>query len=116
MRKLYVLLLGLHLGLLPVWQAAPAHAADNGSWSVYPVASRVAARPYFSLSADPGQTLTDKVAVQNKTGLVSAAGAVTGVLLVRARRGRARRSVRVRRSRRAVPTPSRPRSSPSARR
>jgi hypothetical protein len=64
MRKLYVLL----LGLLLAWQAAPAHAADNGSWSVYPVASQVAARPYFYLSADPGQTLTDKVAVQNKTG------------------------------------------------
>ncbi|WP_433450233.1 WxL protein peptidoglycan domain-containing protein [Streptomyces sp. CA-142005] len=64
MRKLYVLLLGLMLA----WQATPAHAADNGSWSVYPVASKIAARPYFYLSADPGQTLTDKVAVQNKTG------------------------------------------------
>ncbi|MEU6085527.1 DUF916 domain-containing protein [Streptomyces sp. NPDC047085] len=64
MRKLYVLL----LGLLLAWQATPAHAADNGSWSVYPVASKIAARPYFYLSADPGQTLTDKVAVQNKTG------------------------------------------------
>ncbi|MEV6111439.1 DUF916 domain-containing protein [Streptomyces sp. NPDC052109] len=64
MRKLYVLL----LGLLLTWQAAPAHAADNGSWSVYPVASKIAARPYFYLSAGPGQTLTDKVAVQNKTG------------------------------------------------
>ncbi|OIK01474.1 DUF916 domain-containing protein [Streptomyces sp. MUSC 14] len=67
MRKPYVLLLSL-LGLLLTGQAAPAHAADNGSWSVYPVASKVAARPYFYLSADPGQTLTDKVAVQNKTG------------------------------------------------
>ncbi|MGW5459889.1 WxL protein peptidoglycan domain-containing protein [Streptomyces sp. NPDC003996] len=64
MRKLYVLLLGLMLA----WQATPAHAADNGSWSVYPVASKIAALPYFYLSADPGQTLTDKVAVQNKTG------------------------------------------------
>ncbi|MEU2717206.1 DUF916 domain-containing protein [Streptomyces sp. NPDC007205] len=64
MRKLYVLLLGLMLA----WQATPAHAADNGSWSVYPVASEVAARPSFYLSADPGQTLTDKVAVQNRTG------------------------------------------------
>ena len=64
MRKLYVLL----LGLLLAWQATPAHAADNGSWSVYPVASKIAARPYFYLSADPGQTLADKVAVQNKTG------------------------------------------------
>ncbi|MEV6835486.1 DUF916 domain-containing protein [Streptomyces sp. NPDC051133] len=64
MRKLYVLLLGLLLAA----QAAPAHAADNGSWSVYPVASRIAARPYFYLSAGPGQTLTDEVAVQNRTG------------------------------------------------
>ncbi|MFE8943843.1 WxL protein peptidoglycan domain-containing protein [Streptomyces sp. NPDC007856] len=64
MRKLYVLLLGLMLA----WQATPAHAADNGSWSVYPVASKIAARPYFYLSADPGRTVTDKVAVQNRTG------------------------------------------------
>ncbi|MGW2420362.1 WxL protein peptidoglycan domain-containing protein [Streptomyces sp. NPDC001709] len=64
MRKLYVLL----LGLLLAWQAMPAHAADNGTWSVYPVASKIAQRPYFYLSADPGQALTDKVAVQNKTG------------------------------------------------
>ncbi|MER5542911.1 DUF916 domain-containing protein [Streptomyces sp. NPDC002589] len=71
MRKPYVLLLGLLvllLGLFPGLTAAPAHAADNGGWSVYPVASKVAARPYFYLSADPGQTLTDQVAVQNRTG------------------------------------------------
>ncbi|MFF3464991.1 DUF916 domain-containing protein [Streptomyces sp. NPDC002619] len=47
--------------------------------------------------------------------VVFAAGVVGGVLLVRARRGRARPSVRVRPSRRAAPTPSRPRSSPFAR-
>ena len=64
MRKLYVLLLGLLLSL----PAAPAHAADNGSWSVYPVSSKVAARPYFYLSADPGTTLDDKFVVANKTG------------------------------------------------
>ncbi|MFE2097347.1 WxL protein peptidoglycan domain-containing protein [Streptomyces sp. PTD9-10] len=67
MRKPYVLLLSLVCLALGV-STAPAHAADNGSWSVYPVASEVAARPYFYLSADPGQTLTDKVAVANKTG------------------------------------------------
>lgn len=67
MRKPYVLLLSL-LGLFCALTAGPAHAADNGSWSVYPVASQVAARPYFYLSADPGQTITDKVAVANKTG------------------------------------------------
>ncbi|WP_327404183.1 DUF916 domain-containing protein [Streptomyces sp. NBC_01288] len=64
MRKLYVLLLSLCLGVL----CAPAtYAADNGSWSVYPAASQVAARPYFYLSADPGQTIQDKVVVANKT-------------------------------------------------
>lgn len=64
MRKLYVLLLSLCLGVL----CAPStYAADNGSWSVYPAASQLAARPYFYLSADPGQTIQDKVVVANKT-------------------------------------------------
>ncbi len=64
MRKLYVLLLSLCFGVL----AAPStYAADNGSWSVYPAASQIAARPYFYLSADPGQTIQDKVVVANKT-------------------------------------------------
>ncbi|MCH5675924.1 WxL protein peptidoglycan domain-containing protein [Streptomyces gilvus] len=63
MRKLSVLLLGLFLAAL----ATPAHAADNGSWSVYPVSSKIAARPYFYLSADPGTSLSDKVVVANKT-------------------------------------------------
>ncbi|MEU0003383.1 DUF916 domain-containing protein [Streptomyces sp. NPDC006314] len=67
MRKPYVLLLSL-LPLLLGLPGTPACAADNGSWSVYPVASEAAARPYFSLSAEPGQTLTDKVVVQNRTG------------------------------------------------
>ncbi|MET7453239.1 DUF916 domain-containing protein [Streptomyces sp. NPDC005574] len=71
MRTPHVLLLSL-LGLLlcpvlAVFPAPPAHAADNGSWSVYPVSSRIAARPYFYLSADPGTTLRDKVVVANKT-------------------------------------------------
>ncbi|MFF4654690.1 WxL protein peptidoglycan domain-containing protein [Streptomyces sp. NPDC001381] len=65
MRKPYVLLLPLLLGLL---SAAPARAADNGSWSVHPLSSAVAARPYFYVSADPGQTVEDKVVVANKTG------------------------------------------------
>ncbi|CAM5413562.1 WxL protein peptidoglycan domain-containing protein [Streptomyces aurantiogriseus] len=64
MRKPYVLLLPLLLTLL---LAAPARAADNGSWSVHPVSSAVAARPYFYVTADPGQTLEDKVVVANKT-------------------------------------------------
>ncbi|MGW0834256.1 WxL protein peptidoglycan domain-containing protein [Streptomyces prunicolor] len=71
MRKLYVLLLSLCLGLcfgcFGVLAAPSAYAADNGSWSVYPAASQVAARPYFYLSADPGQTIQDKVVVANKT-------------------------------------------------
>ncbi|MFF8318742.1 WxL protein peptidoglycan domain-containing protein [Streptomyces bobili] len=64
MRKPYVLLLPLLLSLL---LAAPARAADNGSWSVQPVSSAVAARPYFYVSADRGQTIEDKVVVVNKT-------------------------------------------------
>jgi hypothetical protein len=64
MRKPYVLLLPLLLSLL---LAAPARAADNGSWSVQPVSSAVAARPYFYVSADRGQTIADKVVVVNRT-------------------------------------------------
>ncbi|MFB7245194.1 WxL protein peptidoglycan domain-containing protein [Streptomyces populi] len=70
MRKPYALLLSVFLVLpaLLALVATPSYAADNGSWSVYPVSSRIAARPYFYLSADPGQTLRDKVTVANKTG------------------------------------------------
>ncbi|CUW28396.1 WxL protein peptidoglycan domain-containing protein [Streptomyces reticuli] len=68
MRKPSVLLSLLALLSLLLGLPVPAaRAADNGSWSVYPVASKSAARPYFTLSAEPGQTLTDKVAVRNKT-------------------------------------------------
>ncbi|MFC3578042.1 WxL protein peptidoglycan domain-containing protein [Streptomyces yaanensis] len=63
MRKLYVLLC-----LLLASPALPSYAADNGSWSVYPASSQIAARPYFYLSADPGTTIEDKVVVANKTG------------------------------------------------
>ncbi|MDR6973788.1 hypothetical protein J2X68_000457 [Streptomyces sp. 3330] len=66
MRKPYVVLLLLPL-LLFLTPLAPARAADNGSWSVYPVSSVVAARPYFYVSADPGRTIEDKVVVANKT-------------------------------------------------
>ncbi|MEU5070132.1 DUF916 domain-containing protein [Streptomyces asoensis] len=76
MRKPYVPLLSLlpllsclsFLSLLLfLTSAAPARAADNGSWSVYPVSSAVAARPYFYVFADPGRTIQDKVVVANKT-------------------------------------------------
>ncbi|WP_416973351.1 WxL protein peptidoglycan domain-containing protein [Streptomyces sp. 4F14] len=63
MRKLFGLVPVLLLLLLP----APARAADNGSWSVYPASTAVAARPYFFVSADPGHTVRDKVVVANKT-------------------------------------------------
>ncbi|MER5714836.1 DUF916 domain-containing protein [Streptomyces sp. NPDC002132] len=72
MRKPYALLLTfltllpLPLGLLgPL--APPARAADNGSWSVNPLSATVAERPYFYVSADPGQTIEDTVVVTNKT-------------------------------------------------
>ncbi|WP_428934557.1 WxL protein peptidoglycan domain-containing protein [Streptomyces sp. ACT015] len=70
MRKpsaLLLSLLGLAVLALGPLAAAPARAADNGNWSVYPVSSPGAARPYFSLSADPGQTIEDKVVVTNAT-------------------------------------------------
>lgn len=67
MRTPYALVLGLLLAAFSAL-AAPAHAADNGSWSVYPASSRLGARPYFYLSADPGTTVEDKVVVANKTG------------------------------------------------
>ncbi|WP_329117090.1 WxL protein peptidoglycan domain-containing protein [Streptomyces sp. NBC_01465] len=68
MRKLYVLLLTVFsLLAAAVCTSTPAQAADNGSWSVFPAASKVGARPYFYLSADPGTTITDKVVVTNKT-------------------------------------------------
>lgn len=63
-RNIYVLLLA---GALLLIGAPAAHAADNGSWSVYPATERSGQRPYFYLSADPGATLHDKVTVTNKT-------------------------------------------------
>ncbi|MEU3653031.1 DUF916 domain-containing protein [Streptomyces sp. NPDC032161] len=64
MRKLYVPLLACALLLTG---APAAHAADNGSWSVYPAAAQSGRRPYFYLSADPGATLHDTVTVANKS-------------------------------------------------
>ncbi len=52
--------------LMTVGAPAPAHAADNGRWSVYPTSAQPGGRPYFYLTADPGTTLMDKVTVTNK--------------------------------------------------
>ena len=65
MRKLRAFVLAAALLLLG---APSADAADNGEWAVYPAASELGSRPYFYLSADPGTTVTDQVAVANKTG------------------------------------------------
>ncbi|MER8043073.1 DUF916 domain-containing protein [Streptomyces sp. NPDC094032] len=54
-------------GLLGGLAAAPASAAENGEWAVYPAASQLGSRPYFYLSADPGTAVTDRVTVANKT-------------------------------------------------
>ncbi|MET8976060.1 DUF916 domain-containing protein [Streptomyces sp. NPDC004539] len=64
MRKLYGL---VPLFVLLLFSPAPARAADNGSWSVYPASTAVSARPYFFVSADPGHTVRDRVVVANKT-------------------------------------------------
>ncbi|MFF2325792.1 MULTISPECIES: WxL protein peptidoglycan domain-containing protein [unclassified Streptomyces] len=64
MRTLYALLLA---GVLLLVSAPGAHAADNGSWSVFPATTQTGQRPYFYLSADPGATLRDQVTVTNKT-------------------------------------------------
>lgn len=47
--------------------ARPAAAADNGQWSVLPVATAAGQRPYFYLAASPGGTVRDTVAVANRT-------------------------------------------------
>ncbi|MFI6942791.1 WxL protein peptidoglycan domain-containing protein [Streptomyces sp. NPDC050418] len=52
--------------LLTAGAPAPAYAADNGRWSVYPSSGQPGGRPYFFLMADPGTTLKDKVTVTNK--------------------------------------------------
>ncbi len=70
MRKPFCSICSILLVLLSVavTGGTPARAADNGSWSVFPVASEPAARPYFLLSADPGTAIEDEVAVTNRTG------------------------------------------------
>ncbi|MFF7158872.1 WxL protein peptidoglycan domain-containing protein [Streptomyces sp. NPDC008139] len=53
--------------------AGPAGAADNGRWSVFPAPAAGAADPsatgqerqFFTLQADPGATVKDKVSVSN---------------------------------------------------
>lgn len=59
------------LGLLAAFAAlpaAPALAADNGRWSVFPVhqgAANTPTRAYFRMTADRGATVRDKVTVKN---------------------------------------------------
>ncbi|UUN26836.1 DUF916 domain-containing protein [Streptomyces sp. FIT100] len=67
--RLYAAVLAAAVVLLGLLAPAPAHAADNGRWSVYPAAPSDAAaqRPYFYLSTDPGSRIEDKVTVTNKS-------------------------------------------------
>jgi hypothetical protein len=59
--------------LLAVAFATPAHAADNGSWAVFPTPPAGTATPgpgdrqYFYLESAPGRTLADHVSVVNLT-------------------------------------------------
>ncbi|MFD9795167.1 WxL protein peptidoglycan domain-containing protein [Streptomyces sp. NPDC059070] len=66
MRKLSLLLPFL-LAAAVLAPSAPARAADNGNWAVYPSAGGADRRPYFYLAAEPGTTLSDQVTVTNKT-------------------------------------------------
>ncbi|MDX2643385.1 DUF916 domain-containing protein [Streptomyces sp. PA03-1a] len=73
-----LLVLLVLLGLLGLGTAsAPAAlAADNGRWSVFPAPAAGAKdrsptaqeRPFFTLEADPGTTIADKVSVSNLSG------------------------------------------------
>jgi LPXTG-motif cell wall-anchored protein len=50
--------------------APPAHAADNGLWSVFPSSlpgSGGKVRPFFEVDLRPGLPATDSVAISNKT-------------------------------------------------
>ncbi|KAA1420496.1 DUF916 domain-containing protein [Mumia zhuanghuii] len=61
-----LVLLTLATALVP----SPAHAADNGAWSVTPTpadSSSPTPRSYFVLEGAPGTTLTDKVRIRNFT-------------------------------------------------
>ncbi|MFG2978193.1 DUF916 domain-containing protein [Streptomyces sp. NPDC048331] len=58
----------LLLLLLTALSPAPAHAADNGEWSVRPADSPLTPRAAFELPARPGATLTDRAVVTNTTG------------------------------------------------
>ncbi|MEU4093746.1 DUF916 domain-containing protein [Streptomyces sp. NPDC026673] len=71
-----VLLVLLALLGLGAATAPAALAADNGRWSVFPAPAAGAKdrsptaqeRPFFTLEADPGATLRDKVSVSNLSG------------------------------------------------
>ncbi|MFE2927903.1 DUF916 domain-containing protein [Streptomyces goshikiensis] len=64
MRTAFAVLLLL---LLTALSPAPAHAADNGEWSVRPADSPLTPRAAFELPARPGAILTDRAVVTNTT-------------------------------------------------
>ena len=70
-RRTTLALLGLVVAVLTTCLGStPAHAADNGAWSVAPTppgADNPAPRNYFILEGDPGAEIKDKVRIQNWT-------------------------------------------------
>ena len=63
-----IVALALAVAGLVVVGAAPAHASDNGQWSVAPTgADGVTPRDWFEYQLRPGQTLRDLVSVSNLT-------------------------------------------------
>lgn len=53
--------------LLALVPAGTATAADDGQWSVLPVANTVGQRPYFYLATAPGRSVADAVTLTNRT-------------------------------------------------
>ncbi len=70
-RRTALALLGLVVAVLATCLgSAPAHAADNGAWSVAPTppdSENPAPRNYFVLEGEPGAKIKDKVRIQNWT-------------------------------------------------
>lgn len=70
-RRAALTLLGLVVAVLATCLGSvPAHATDNGAWSVAPTppdAENPAPRNYFVLEGEPGTKIKDKVRIQNWT-------------------------------------------------